>query len=431
MVPTNSTPRWRDTRLGSAIVRLRDAFVVRRSVDRLVVATAVAGLLLVTATSSGIDRSAPLVIAMFGIGALVIAGYLTLAVVDELAARRVRSSVALSPELDRLDLHGARLRGMYLRQRSMRSVRLSNADLRNADLAGSDLTDARLTEVDLGGANLTGAALAGASLFRIRAIGACLDGVDVTGASLDRGDFRDARLHKATFVQASLRAADLRRADLRETEFWGADLRGADLRGADLRHADLTGANLRGADLRGAKVDGLVAEPSHVRAARGGEHIEVHANEAIRLPAPVIELRAQPEPITGSTARRESRRRVGVGAMALGLVGLAVAGGTLGTTPTTSAGGDADDAAVLAAVQERTSLQILQGEAVELHLIGGAEPEVQRVRLPLAEDPLAGRTDLTAVRIISLDGAPVECEVRAGTRMHRAGPGQDVTCVLP
>ena len=403
MVPTNSTPRLRDTRLGASVVRLRDGIIVRHSFDRLLVAVAVTGLLAVTTAQAEVDLTSPLMLVMFGAGALTILGHLTLAMVDELSARRTRTSVALLADLDRLDLHGARLRGMYFRQRSLRSVRLSNADLRRADLAGTDLTDARLTEADLGGANLTGANLAGASLFRIRGNHACFDGADLSGASLDRAGLRNARLHKTCLVQTSLRAADLRGADLREAEFWGADLRGADLRMADLREADLTGANLRGADLRGAKIDGIIAEPSQVRSARGGQNIPVEADDAIRLPTPIIELRPQPEPMTGSTASSEARRRVAAGAMAMGIAAMAVAGVSLLELPS-----DDVEPAVLNTVQERASLEITGDGAIEIELISADGTELERARLPLDRDLLADRTDVVAVRARSLDGSDLE-----------------------
>ena len=303
---------------------------------------------------------------------------------------------------------------------------LSNADLRRADLAGTDLTDARLTEADLGGANLTGANLAGASLFRIRGNHACFDGADLSGASLDRAGLRNARLHKTCLVQTSLRAADLRGADLREAEFWGADLRGADLRMADLREADLTGANLRGADLRGAKIDGIIAEPSQVRSARGGQNIPVEADDAIRLPTPIIELRPQPEPMTGSTASSEARRRVAAGAMAMGIAAMAVAGVSLLELPS-----DDVEPAVLNTVQERASLEITGDGAIEIELISADGTELERARLPLDRDLLSDRTDVVAVRARSLDGSDLECNIGKGTRVHHAGPAVDVTCVTP
>ncbi len=427
MVPTNSTPRWRDTGIGNVAVRVRDRLVTRHSVDRLLVATAAAALVTVVATRSGVDLTAPLPIALLAFGAVVVVGSLAIAITDEQAARRVRAEVALQTELDNVDLHGARLRGAYLRQRSLRSARLSNADLRRADLAASDLTDARLTEADLAGVNLTGATLAGAGLFRVRAHGGCFDGADLSAASLDRADLRRARFHRSCLVQTSLRAADLRGADLREAEFWGADLRGADLRMADLREADLTGANLRGADLRGAKVDGIIADTDQLGAARGGANVPVEHDDAVRLPTPVIELRPQPEPTTGSVAAFESRRRVAAGALAVGAFGLAVAGGLAVTDP---GGGDATPS-VLAEVQERTSLAVEGADAVELSIVTPAGTTVERLRLPVDVALLDDHPDATAVRVRSLDGTDVSCTIDRGTRRHRSGAGLDVTCLVP
>lgn len=79
-------------------------------------------------------------------------------------------------------LHGADLRGAYLR----------HADLRGADLRHASLHGAYLMHADLRGADLR---------------------------------------------HADLRGADLYRADLRDADLCGADLRGADLCGADLHRA--------------------------------------------------------------------------------------------------------------------------------------------------------------------------------------------------
>ena len=80
----------------------------------------------------------------------------------------------------------------------------------------------------LHGADLRGAYLRDADLRD-----ACLYGVDLSGANLMHADLRDACLYGA-----DLRDADLCDADLRGANLHGADLRDADLYGADLRDAD-------------------------------------------------------------------------------------------------------------------------------------------------------------------------------------------------
>ena len=79
-------------------------------------------------------------------------------------------------------------------------------------LHGADLRGAYLRHADLRGADLRHASLHGAYLMH--------------------ADLRDADL-----CDADLRGADLYRADLRGADLHGADLRGADLHGADLRRA--------------------------------------------------------------------------------------------------------------------------------------------------------------------------------------------------
>lgn len=79
-------------------------------------------------------------------------------------------------------------------------------------LHGADLRGAYLRHADLRGADLRHASLHGAYLMH--------------------ADLRDADL-----CDADLRDADLYRADLRGADLHGADLRGADLYGADLHRA--------------------------------------------------------------------------------------------------------------------------------------------------------------------------------------------------
>ena len=81
-------------------------------------------------------------------------------------------------------LHGADLRGAYLR---------------HADLRGADLRHASLHGADLRGADLYGADLYGADLY-----GADLRGADLYGADLRGADLYGADLHRAYDVQLSI-----------------------------------------------------------------------------------------------------------------------------------------------------------------------------------------------------------------------------------
>ena len=78
-------------------------------------------------------------------------------------------------------LHGADLRGAYLRHADLRGADLMHADLRDADLCDADLRDADLYRADLRDADLYRADLRGADLH-----GADLRGADLYGADLHR-----------------------------------------------------------------------------------------------------------------------------------------------------------------------------------------------------------------------------------------------------
>lgn len=78
-------------------------------------------------------------------------------------------------------LHGADLRGAYLRHADLRGADLRHASLHGAYLMHADLRDADLCDADLRDADLRGADLHGADLH-----GADLRGADLYGADLHR-----------------------------------------------------------------------------------------------------------------------------------------------------------------------------------------------------------------------------------------------------
>lgn len=86
-------------------------------------------------------------------------------------------------------LHGADLRGAYLR----------HADLRGADLRHASLHGAYLMHADLRGADLCDADLRDADLYR-----ADLRGADLHGADLRGADLHGADLHRAYDVKLSI-----------------------------------------------------------------------------------------------------------------------------------------------------------------------------------------------------------------------------------
>lgn len=91
-------------------------------------------------------------------------------------------------------LHGADLRGAYLR----------HADLRGADLRHASLHGAYLMHADLRDADLCDADLRDADLYRADLRGADLHGADLRGADLYGADLYGADLHRAYDVQLSI-----------------------------------------------------------------------------------------------------------------------------------------------------------------------------------------------------------------------------------
>lgn len=131
--------------------------------------------------------------------------------------------------------------------------KLGGLDLKGAELNSLDLRDAYLAK-----SNFEGASLYGTSLRR-----ANLNHCNFTDANLTSADFHGdvengANLDHSLFVRALAHDADFRRAYLSHCDFSGADLKGARFEHADLSDANFSNANLRGARLFGARLKGAI-----------------------------------------------------------------------------------------------------------------------------------------------------------------------------
>jgi uncharacterized protein YjbI with pentapeptide repeats len=149
-----------------------------------------------------------------------------------------------------IDLTGANMRRVNLRNVDLRDASLGITDLRNADLSGAKLTRATLYDADLRGVNLVNTDLRQSALTE----------ADLTSADLRNANLEDTQLSSTNFVNADLSSANLNGA-----QSFGADLRGAnlshaslqkiELQWARLQKADLSNANLTGADLNFANLE--------------------------------------------------------------------------------------------------------------------------------------------------------------------------------
>ena len=144
-----------------------------------------------------------------------------------------------------IDLSGADLSRIDLREIGLIHADLSKVNLNRADLSRVILIQADLTEADLTEADLTGALLLHTNL-----IFADLKGGNLRGAILN-----DANLSGADLSGAVLSGAVLNRADLRGTNLSGANLGAASLSGADLGATGLSRADLGATSLNGATYD--------------------------------------------------------------------------------------------------------------------------------------------------------------------------------
>lgn len=157
---------------------------------------------------------------------------------DSLPYRMVcRSNILLGPWVN---LVGADLGGMDLRDIALEGADLGSANLSAADLSGADLRWADLGDADLSGANLDGALLRDADL----------SGGNLAGVDLDAQDLTDVRAVALANCPASLPAGWVCR---------GNTLLGP---GAEVSRADLSGISLSDLDLSGVRASRLLGCPA-------------------------------------------------------------------------------------------------------------------------------------------------------------------------
>jgi uncharacterized protein YjbI with pentapeptide repeats len=176
--------------------------------------------------------------------------------------RLIIYSGAWGSDLTLVNLSGANLENVNLREVKLFRGNLVEANLSGADLfrgnlvaaslSRANLSGADLSEANLGGANLNGANLSGANLGAAYLALANLRGADLRGANLIGAEPSSANLKEACLRDADLLRANLNRSNLISADLCGANLRESILSGADLYRADLSGAHLDCASLRHA-----------------------------------------------------------------------------------------------------------------------------------------------------------------------------------
>ncbi|MGJ7606198.1 DUF2169 family type VI secretion system accessory protein [Variovorax sp. LT1R20] len=165
---------------------------------------------------------------------------------------------------------------------------LSGLDLRDVNFEGAWLESVNFAQTNLSGANLSGAVLAHANLQGAIAIGAKFAKANLGKAVLAHGVFDDADFTEATlmhcaFADTQMRRARFAKANLLETSWGNADWTGAllagqlfhklDLRGMRWPEADLSACNflhsdLSGVDMHEAKLDAATFATSRLDGAK-------------------------------------------------------------------------------------------------------------------------------------------------------------------
>jgi uncharacterized protein YjbI with pentapeptide repeats len=137
----------------------------------------------------------------------------------------------------------------------LRGADLQRVNLRELPLKGSYLSKTHLEGADLSFANLDGAELSSTHLDNADLYGAHLEGTFLNLACLENANLNSAHLQYANLNSANLQGANLSFVDLKESSLWRAQLQGANLHSAHLEGANLRSAQLQGAGLNNAYFD--------------------------------------------------------------------------------------------------------------------------------------------------------------------------------
>jgi len=176
-----------------------------------------------------------------------------------------------------VDLRGAFLRGVQLKNRNLGGIALDNADLRGADLSGVNLRGGTATNANFTGANLDYAAMRDLKMdgrtlllprYRLTAalqngtpVNNVLKATNVLGTNvlvtlyLANSDISRADFSGISFDNLNLSGANLDGCILTSTSFRSANLTGASLQGVASRVANFEGSKLSGANFTGAVMD--------------------------------------------------------------------------------------------------------------------------------------------------------------------------------
>jgi len=162
---------------------------------------------------------------------------------------------------------GVRAPGVVFECSRWRGVDLSGARLASLTLRDCVVEGGNLANLDARSGSLTRVVVERARLTGLRLIEATLTDVVFRGCRIDLATFGGAKLERVTFEDCVLAQADYLEARL-STVRW---------EGCDLGAADFTGARLRRCELRGCRLDGLVGVTSLRGAALEWHEIVEHA----------------------------------------------------------------------------------------------------------------------------------------------------------
>ncbi|XP_049880755.1 BTB/POZ domain-containing protein KCTD9 [Pectinophora gossypiella] len=163
-------------------------------------------------------------------------------------------AIILTPTSSELRFQGVDMSGADLSRLDLRNINFKYACLSNCNLTGANLSHCCLERADLSHANLEGAQLLG-----VKALCANMEGANLKGSNMEdplgsRAVMEGVNLKGANLEGSNMAGVNLRVATLKNANLRNCDLRTAVLAGADLEYCDLSGSDLHDANLRGANL---------------------------------------------------------------------------------------------------------------------------------------------------------------------------------
>jgi len=182
---------------------------------------------------------------------------------NEVIHALVRTSHSTELRFQGVNLTGADLSKLDLRNINFKYASMSGCNLKGANLSWCNLERADLSNSKMDGAQLIGVRMLCASLEAASLRGCNFEDPAGSRANMEGVNMKCAILEGSNMAGVNLRVGTIKYANLQNCTLRGAVLAGADLEGCNMSGSDLHEANLRGANLKDTTLE-LMLNPLHM-----------------------------------------------------------------------------------------------------------------------------------------------------------------------